>query len=89
MSLLYLAEVIVADNPLDWLRFIGDALLFIGDVIGFTVNVIWSVAEFIIVFLRFIADLIAIVSDFPIVSSFLTFGLSIFALYVVKAIFGR
>lgn len=89
MMVLYLADVVVSNDPLGWLQFIGDCLLFIGDVIGFAVNVIWSVAEFVISFLSFAAELVVTVSAYPTVSAFLAFGISIFALYVVKAIFGR
>lgn len=74
---------------LEWLQFIGDCLLFIGDVIGLTVNVTWSIAELIISFLSFVAELFVLLAPYSHVVTFLTFGLSIFALYVVKAIFGR
>lgn len=73
----------------EWIQFIADILLFIGDVAGLAINVVWSLAELVISFLAFITSLIDSVSSYPNIVAFMAFGLSMFALYVVKAIFGR
>lgn len=74
---------------LEWVKFIADVLLFLGDVIGLTISVIWAILEFMLSFLNFLSSIISTFSGYTNLVPFMAFGLSMFALYVVKAIFAR